>query len=80
MQPGKRRLVITFDAVNKRFPNGTTAVHELSLTVPEGGITVLVGSSGQHVVPLITDRAADSTVRRALARLGAILTTRTSRS
>ncbi|WP_392671080.1 ABC transporter ATP-binding protein [Streptomyces sp. LN785] len=38
--------MIKFDAVNKRFPNGTTAVHELSLTMPEGGITVLVGSSG----------------------------------
>ncbi|MFF1833865.1 ABC transporter substrate-binding protein [Streptomyces sp. NPDC058231] len=31
---------------------------------------------GQHVVPLIADRAADSTVRRALARLGAALTTK----
>ncbi|MEV7088339.1 ABC transporter ATP-binding protein [Streptomyces sp. NPDC093085] len=38
--------MITFDAVNKRFPNGTTAVHDLTLELPEGGITVLVGSSG----------------------------------
>ncbi|MDN3023068.1 ABC transporter substrate-binding protein [Streptomyces sp. S.PB5] len=30
---------------------------------------------GQHVVPLIADRKADSTVRKALARLGNILTT-----
>jgi osmoprotectant transport system substrate-binding protein len=30
---------------------------------------------GQHVVPLIADRKADATVRRALARLGAVLTT-----
>ncbi|MDQ8706603.1 ABC transporter substrate-binding protein [Streptomyces sp. LHD-70] len=30
---------------------------------------------GQHVVPLIADRKADSTVRRALAKLGAALTT-----
>ncbi|WP_369169878.1 ABC transporter substrate-binding protein [Streptomyces sp. R28] len=30
---------------------------------------------GQHVVPLIADRKADSTVRRALARLGNTLTT-----
>jgi osmoprotectant transport system substrate-binding protein len=30
---------------------------------------------GQHVVPLIADRKADSTVRKALARLGATLTT-----
>ncbi|MFJ2111766.1 MULTISPECIES: ABC transporter ATP-binding protein [unclassified Streptomyces] len=38
--------MIKFDAVNKRFPNGTTAVHDLTLEMPEGGITVLVGSSG----------------------------------
>ncbi|MFD5704083.1 ABC transporter substrate-binding protein [Streptomyces lasiicapitis] len=30
---------------------------------------------GQHVVPLVADRKADSTVRKALARLGAALTT-----
>jgi len=30
---------------------------------------------GQHVVPLVADRKADSTVRKALARLGNILTT-----
>ncbi|RMB84633.1 ABC transporter substrate-binding protein [Streptomyces shenzhenensis] len=30
---------------------------------------------GQHVVPLIADRKADATVRRALARLGNVLTT-----
>ncbi|WP_447039334.1 ABC transporter substrate-binding protein [Streptomyces sp. DSM 118878] len=30
---------------------------------------------GQHIVPLIADRKADSTVRKALARLGALLTT-----
>jgi osmoprotectant transport system substrate-binding protein len=30
---------------------------------------------GQHVVPLIADRKADSTVRKALARLGDVLTT-----
>ncbi|MFI6948104.1 ABC transporter substrate-binding protein [Streptomyces sp. NPDC050422] len=30
---------------------------------------------GQHIVPLIADRKADSTVRKALARLGGMLTT-----
>ncbi|MEU9185262.1 ABC transporter substrate-binding protein [Streptomyces sp. NPDC048484] len=30
---------------------------------------------GQHVVPLVADRRADSTVRKALARLGNVLTT-----
>ncbi|MDW4906024.1 glycine betaine ABC transporter substrate-binding protein [Streptomyces sp. ADMS] len=38
--------MIQFDAVHKRFPNGTTAVHDLSLRMPEGAVTVLVGSSG----------------------------------
>ncbi|MGW0707516.1 ATP-binding cassette domain-containing protein [Streptomyces sp. NPDC002643] len=38
--------MIRFDAVSKRYPNGTTAVDELSLELAEGGITVLVGPSG----------------------------------
>ncbi|MFE1767439.1 ABC transporter ATP-binding protein [Streptomyces angustmyceticus] len=38
--------MIKFDAVSKRYPNGTTAVDDLSLDLPEGGVTVLVGSSG----------------------------------
>ncbi|MEU4998403.1 ABC transporter ATP-binding protein [Streptomyces sp. NPDC021622] len=38
--------MIQFDTVHKRFPNGTTAVHDLTLEMPEGGVTVLVGSSG----------------------------------
>lgn len=46
MQPGKGLLMIQFDQVHKRFPNGTTAVHDLTLEMPEGGVTVLVGSSG----------------------------------
>ena len=46
MQPGKGQLVITFDAVSKQYPNGTTAVDNLSLEFPDGGITVLVGTSG----------------------------------
>jgi ABC-type proline/glycine betaine transport system ATPase subunit len=38
--------LIRFDAVSKNYPNGTTAVDELSLELAEGGITVLVGPSG----------------------------------
>ncbi|MFC9843352.1 ABC transporter ATP-binding protein [Streptomyces sp. NPDC060223] len=38
--------MIKFDAVSKNYPNGTTAVDELSLELEEGGITVLVGPSG----------------------------------
>ena len=39
-------MLIRFDAVSKKYPNGTTAVDELSLELAEGGITVLVGPSG----------------------------------
>ncbi len=46
IQTGKVVPVIRFDNVTKRFPNGTTAVDGLSVDFPEGGITVLVGSSG----------------------------------
>jgi osmoprotectant transport system ATP-binding protein len=38
--------VITFDAVTKRYPDGTVAVDSLSLEAPTGEITVLVGPSG----------------------------------
>jgi osmoprotectant transport system ATP-binding protein len=38
--------MIRLDAVSKRYPDGTVAVRELSLDVPEGEICVLVGPSG----------------------------------
>jgi osmoprotectant transport system ATP-binding protein len=38
--------MIRFDAVTKKYPDGTVAVDELSLTAPSGQITVLVGPSG----------------------------------
>ena len=38
--------MIRFDRVSKRFPDGTLAVNELSLTAETGKITVLVGPSG----------------------------------
>ncbi|MEW9556097.1 ABC transporter ATP-binding protein [Nonomuraea sp. NPDC050783] len=38
--------MITFDAVTKRYPDGTVAVDALSLEAPTGEITVLVGPSG----------------------------------
>ncbi|MFI1679271.1 ABC transporter substrate-binding protein [Streptomyces sp. NPDC020607] len=45
------------------------AEHWVVLTDPKNLVP------GQHIVPLIADRKADSTVRKALARLGALLTT-----
>ena len=38
--------MIRFESITKRFPDGTTAVDELSLEAPSGQITVLVGPSG----------------------------------
>jgi len=38
--------MIQFDAVTKRYPDGSVAVHEFTLEVPTGQITVFVGPSG----------------------------------
>jgi len=38
--------MIRFEAVSKRYPDGTLAVDELSFEAPTGQITVLVGPSG----------------------------------
>ncbi|MGX7824370.1 ABC transporter ATP-binding protein [Actinokineospora sp. 24-640] len=38
--------MIEFQAVSKRYPDGTVAVDELTLTAAEGQVTVLVGPSG----------------------------------
>jgi osmoprotectant transport system ATP-binding protein len=38
--------LIIFDKVSKVFADGTTAVNQLSLVVPNGRLTVFVGSSG----------------------------------
>ncbi len=38
--------MIRLDAVSKRYPNGTVAVHDLTLDVAEGDVCVLVGPSG----------------------------------
>ncbi|GAA3703632.1 hypothetical protein GCM10022204_21100 [Microlunatus aurantiacus] len=38
--------MIQFESVSKTFRDGTTAVDDLSLTVPSGQITVIVGPSG----------------------------------
>ncbi|OBI34275.1 proline/glycine betaine ABC transporter ATP-binding protein [Mycobacterium sp. E1386] len=38
--------MIVFDKVSKAFADGTTAVDQLSLVIPNGKLTVFVGSSG----------------------------------
>jgi multiple sugar transport system ATP-binding protein len=37
---------VTFDRVTKTYPDGTTAVHELTLDIKDGEFMVLVGPSG----------------------------------
>ena len=37
---------VTFDAVTKRYPDGTTAVNHLDLAIRDGEFVVLVGPSG----------------------------------
>jgi len=44
--PGATPDAIVFSNVSKVFPDGTAAVHDLTLAVPEGRLTVFVGSSG----------------------------------
>ncbi|GAA4885752.1 ABC transporter ATP-binding protein [Saccharopolyspora cebuensis] len=60
--------MIEFQAVRKEYPNGTVAVHELSLSVPEGTITVLVGPSGCGKTTLMrmVNRMIDPTSGRVL--------------
>jgi osmoprotectant transport system ATP-binding protein len=43
---GKALVVITFEAVTKRFGDGTVAVDALDLEIAEGEVVVLVGPSG----------------------------------
>jgi osmoprotectant transport system ATP-binding protein len=38
--------MITFTGVTKRYPDGTVAVDDLTLEVPDGNLTVFVGPSG----------------------------------
>ena len=44
---------IVFTNVSKIFPDGTTAVENLTLAVPEGRLTVFVGSSGSGKTPAL---------------------------
>ena len=39
-------LMIRLEGVSKKYEDGTVAVHELDLDVPQGDTVVLVGPSG----------------------------------
>src|SRR3954469_7465312 len=43
--------MINFDSVTKTYPDGTVAVDDLTLEVPEGTLTVFVGPSGGGKTP-----------------------------
>src|SRR5438128_675418 len=47
-RPSRRNTVadIALDRVRKVYPDGTIAVHELSVEIPDGELMVLVGPSG----------------------------------
>lgn len=77
--------MITFDSVSKVYPDGTSAVRDLSLTVEPGSVTVFVGPSGcgkttsmrminRMVEPtrgsITVDGADISSVNRTALRLG----------
>ena len=46
MTPAGTTPMIRLEAVRKQYPNGTLAVRELTLEVPDGEVAVLVGPSG----------------------------------
>ena len=55
--------MITFDGVSKRFPDGTLAVDDFSITIPSRTTTVFVGSSGSGKTTLLrmVNRMVDPT-------------------
>ena len=67
--------MITFEAVTKRYPDGTVAVDGLDLEVPAGKTMVLVGPSGCGKTTVAAD---DQPARRADARAPSCSTAPTS--
>jgi multiple sugar transport system ATP-binding protein len=61
---------IRLDAVSKTYPNGTSAVAELSLEVPEGELMVLVGPSGCGKTTVLRMVAGLETITSGTVRIG----------
>ncbi|PSL38525.1 osmoprotectant transport system ATP-binding protein [Labedella gwakjiensis] len=58
--------MISFDGVSKRFPDGSLAVDDFTLTIPSRSTTVFVGSSGSGKTTLLRmiNRMVDPTAGR----------------
>ena len=63
-------LVIRLEHVSKRYANGHTAVHDLSLDVQSGEMCVLVGPSGcgKTTTMRMINRLIEPTIRTHLPR------------
>jgi hypothetical protein len=61
--------MITFDEVSKAYPDGTVAVDKLTLTAPNGKITL-----AENVVPRIKTAKKDDTATKTLDDVSAKLT------
>ena len=48
--------MISLQDVTKQYPDGTVAVHDLTLEVDEGVICALVGPSGEEISALLGTR------------------------
>jgi multiple sugar transport system ATP-binding protein len=62
---------IGLEAVTKVFPDGTQAVSEVSLTIPDGNLVVLVGPSGCGKTTLLRMVAGLEQATSGLIRIGA---------
>jgi osmoprotectant transport system ATP-binding protein len=65
---GHSAASITLDGIRKRYPDGTEAVHELSLEVKAGELVVLIGPSGcgKSTVLRMINRLIEPTAGRIL--------------
>ena len=61
---------IRLEAVSKVYPNGTPAVSDLTLEVPQGELMVLVGPSGCGKTTVLRMVAGLETITSGVVRIG----------
>src|SRR5713101_1493643 len=61
---------VTFDGITKTYPDGTTAVHELSLDIKDGEFMVLVGPSGCGKTTALRMVAGLEDISRGVLKIG----------